>query len=300
MRTNHVVTFVFRIIAMFAFSCLPVLAQMPETDIFVGHVSLTDNGFIIDSLVNMTHRDGYDNQPYFLPDGESFLFTEYLTNQSDIYRCYIRTDSIVRVTDTPESEYSPTIMPDGRSFSVVRVEKDSTQRLWKFPLQGGAPELLLENVKPVGYQAWIDSETVALFVLGDTNTLHIANVRTKGDQRLPGEIGRSIHKVVKGRLVSFVAKALPNQWWISTIEPGADAANRIVRTLPGRDLFAWTPGGEVVMGDSSKLYSWRPGSDVGWKLNSDLSKWGIAEVSRIAFSPKGDRIAVVGIMAPKK
>jgi hypothetical protein len=298
MRSVNSVYVFIQLLAFSALFACPLLAQgLPETDIFVGKVSQTSGGFVVDSLTNMTHRAGYDNQPYFLPDGESFLYTEYLANQSDIFRCFVRSDSIVRITDTPESEYSPMMIPGSGSFSVIQVEKDSTQRLWKFPLEGGgAPELLVEHVKPVGYQAWIDSVTVAVFVLGDTNTLHIVNTRTQEDRKLPGEIGRSIQKAGGGREVAFVAKVHPDEWWISTYDPGDASVKRLVRTLPGRDFFARAPGGDIVMGDSSRLYCWRPGADKTWKLNADFSKWGIAEISRIAFSPKGDRIAVVGTL----
>ena len=41
-----------------------------------------------------------------------------------------------RVTNTPESEYSPTVTPDGAHISVIRVEADGTQRLWRFTLDG--------------------------------------------------------------------------------------------------------------------------------------------------------------------
>ena len=41
---------------------------------------------------------------------------------------------------TPESEYSATVMPGGQRFSVIRVEKDSTQRLWSFAIDGAIRE----------------------------------------------------------------------------------------------------------------------------------------------------------------
>ena len=65
---------------------------------------------------------------------------------------------------------------------MVRVEADATQRLWKFPLAGGKPILVLEKIKPVGYQAWIDQNTLALFILGAAgkpSTLQIVDVRTE-------------------------------------------------------------------------------------------------------------------------
>ena len=124
---------------------------------------------------------GYNNQPSFMPDGKTLLYTSFRSSQTDIYRYDLSTGKTTQVTETPESEYSPTLMPDKKNISVVRVEADKTQRLWKFPLSGGPPSLIIENIKPVGYHYWIDDHTVALFVLGGTgkpNFLEVYDMRT--------------------------------------------------------------------------------------------------------------------------
>ena len=90
--------------------------------------------------VKITTFAGYNNQPSFLPDGRSIFYTSIRDKQADIYRYDIRSGATSQITNTPESEYSPMLMPDGKNISVVRVEADGTQRLWKFPLNGGQPE----------------------------------------------------------------------------------------------------------------------------------------------------------------
>ena len=130
--------------------------------------------------MNITNSPGYDNQPSFTPDGGGILFTSIRGGgtQTDIYRYSVAAGTSARVTDTPESEYSPTMTPDGAHISVIRVESDGAQRLWRFTLDGRAPELVLADVKPVGYHAWTDDHTLALFVLGSPATLQIADTRT--------------------------------------------------------------------------------------------------------------------------
>src|SRR5205085_5230181 len=115
---------------------------------------------------------GYGNQPSFLPDSRAILYTSRREDgQSDIYRYDIGSAATTGVTTTPESEYSATVMPGGRRFSVIRVEKDSTQRLWSFALDGSDPRIVVESLKPVGYHAWLDATTLAMFVLGSPNAL---------------------------------------------------------------------------------------------------------------------------------
>lgn len=154
-------------------------ATPPPSDIYLTFLT---GDFKLGAPAKFTQHIGYNNQPSFLADDRSVLYTSIRNGQADIYQYDPGFGGTTQATNTPESEYSPTLMPDGKNISVVRVEADGTQRLWKFPLTGrGAPSLILEDIKPVGYHWWLDKNTLALFILGATGkpaTLQIADVRT--------------------------------------------------------------------------------------------------------------------------
>src|SRR5689334_5213829 len=153
-----------------AASSLSAQAAPPATDIFLAPVHARNGNLVIGTPVNVTARPGYDNQPAFLPDSRSILFTSVRGDaQADIYRYDLATKATSRVTTTPESEYSATVFANGSRFSVIRVEADSTQRLWSFRIDGTDPRLVFERIKPVGYHAWVDTTTVAMFLLGRPN-----------------------------------------------------------------------------------------------------------------------------------
>src|SRR5262249_43158459 len=156
-------------------------------------------------------------QPSFLTDGRSILYTaikddrfyglQAKDRQADVYRYDIRTAATTQITKTPESEYSPTLMPDGKSISVVRVEMDGTQRLWKFPPTSGPPSIILETIKPVGYHCWIDDHTLALFILGSSgtpNTLQIVDVQNEKAGVVAENPGRILRVVPHQNRLSFV------------------------------------------------------------------------------------------------
>lgn len=270
-------------------------AQPPATDIYLLTLNRQDGRILPTEPVNITDRDGYDNQPAFLPDGSGLLYTSIRADgQADTYRYNLGEGSITRLTRTPESEYSPTPMAGGRFFSVVRVEADSTQRLWRFPLQGGEPNVLLEHIQPVGYHAWADSVTVALFVLGDPPTLQLADLRTGRAKKMADGIGRSLQKIPGSRAISFVHKVVEKEWWVKRLDVDSGTVTALIQTLPGSEDHSWTPDGVLLMGKGSKLYQWDPPVDEGWREIADLASAGIQGTSRLAVSPKGDRIAVVG------
>ncbi|MDZ7367168.1 MAG: hypothetical protein ONB43_15070 [candidate division KSB1 bacterium] len=246
--------------------------------------------------VQITEWKGYDNQPSFLPDGKSLLYTSIRDDgQADTYRYNITDNTITRITQTPESEFSPTMMPDGKHFSVVRVEPDSTQRLWKFPINGGEPALVLENLKPVGYHAWADANTVALFILGNPLTLQIADLRTSKAEVVAENIGRSLHKIPKQEVISFVHKVGENEWLIKRLDLKTRAITTLVKTLPGSEDCAWTPQGILLMGKDSKLFQHDPKKNGEWQEIADFSSAGLKSITRLAVSPKGDRLAIVAI-----
>jgi len=177
---------------------------------------------------------------------------------SDIFLYEIGTASAKRLTNTAESEYSPTLTPDGHFFSTIRVEKDGTQRLWKFPISGGNPVLILEQVKPVGYHAWIDPNSLALFILGEPPTLQIADVRSGRGSIVASNIGRSLHKIPGRPGISFVQKLTEQTGTIKEYDPRTKQTSDLIPLFPETEDYAWTPSGRLMTTKGSKVYSWDP------------------------------------------
>jgi hypothetical protein len=284
-----------------------------DQEVYLAPLTVQGGKLTIGKPVNISNNAGYDNQPSFTPDGKAVLFTSVRGGRtpdpknaamtgSDIYRYDIDVEKISQVTNTPESEYSPTVTPDGEHISVIRVEPDGTQRLWRFTLAGADPELVLRDVKPVGYHAWADANTLALFVLGQPNGLHVADVRNGKTDRVASDIGRSLQRMPNGH-ISFVQKAATTDGQapaltIVELVPAAREIRPLVRVPAGpADVdTTWTPDGLLLVSSGKKLLGWRAG-DSELKEIADLEPLGLSGVSRLAVSPKGDLIALV---APKQ
>jgi hypothetical protein len=240
---------------------------------------------------------GYNNQPFFMPDGRSILYTSIRNKQADIYRYDIKTAATTQVTNTPESEYSPTLMPDRRNISVVRVEADGkTQRLWKFPLAGGAPSLIMEDIKGVGYHLWIDDHTLALFIVGSMgkpNYLEIYDLRTGKSEFITDNPGRVLRLLPNQNKFSFVQKISTDRWEIKAFDLRTHTSSSLIETLAASEDYAWLPDGRLLMGKESKLFMLVPLSGQKWSQVEDFAVPGLQGISRIAISPKGDRLAMV-------
>lgn len=273
------------------------LAGQGATDIFLvsityDTVSLEVN---VDDVTRATDRDGYDNQPFFLPDGSGFFYTSIdAAGQADIFRYDVGSGRSSAVTQTsPESEYSATPIPESERFSVIRVEADSTQRLWSFAMDGSDPQVLIENLAPVGYQAWLDSDRVGLFVLGSPATFVAATPSRGTWGTIAEDIGRSLQPIPGTTSVHFLHRDPENGPWFKEYRWEHGAVLPLVQPLDGNEYAAWLPDGTMISGTGSELYLWRRG-DATWTPFADLSEHGVTGISRIVVDAEGTHIAVVG------
>jgi dipeptidyl aminopeptidase/acylaminoacyl peptidase len=240
-------------------------------------------------------ESGYDNQPFYTPDGLLLLFTANRDGkQTDIYAMDRKTRRVSSVTATPESEYSPAITPDGQGISVIRVEADSTQRLWQFDLKGANPRLVFTEIRPVGYHAWIDRDQLALFVLGKPSTLQHARVSTGKAAVVAESIGRSLHRIPGTSRVSFVHTENPKDVWVKEFDPATGTVTPLVQVVAGnteRDV-AWANDGTLLMSGGTKIFAWRRG-DKEWREVIDLAGQVPGAVTRMAVAPEGKSLAIV-------
>jgi hypothetical protein len=260
------------------------------SDIFVAPVKIRKERLVVGTPVNITSRPGYDNQPSFTPDGRAILFTSIREDkQADTYRYDLKTAKTERLTRTAESEFSPTMAADGETFSAVRVEADQTQRLWRFQAGGAAPGLVLEALKPVGYFAYADVRTVVAFILGTPPTLQVADIETGKTEVVASNIGRTILRIPGRTGIGFMEKAANGVWWIEELDAKTRTIKPIVKALEGSEYFAWTPKRVLLMAKDTKLFQCDPAAGGQWEEIATLPQ----KISRIAVSPKGDRIAFV-------
>lgn len=268
-----------------------VISGIPEgTDIWIAEIfDVVGGGITIDEARNLTSRPGYDNQPAFGPDGVLY-FVQQEGVRTDVWSWDPGSNTKHRLTATPdESEYSPTPMPRSLGVSMIKVEADSTQRLWAVDLDGSRSRLLLDSVAPVGYHAWFDENQVALFVLGDPPTLQIAHVGTGEITTVASDIGRSLQKVPGRRAVSYeqLGGAQP---MIRIHDLDTGASTDYAPAAAGAEYHAWTPDGVLLQGSGHLIHGWIDGE---WRQVGDFSRLGQV-VTRLAVGPHGDRIAVVG------
>jgi hypothetical protein len=279
----------------------PVLVEAQQgerqPDVFIASLSIDGATMRVGAPRNVTARPGYDNQPSFTANGRAVYYTSVRDDaQADIYRYDIDSRTTTRVTHTaPESEYSAAVIPGDNAVAVIRVERDSTQRLWRFPTGTGAPSVILEHVRPAGYFAFADEHTIGLFVLGRPATLQLADTRSGTVDTIVANVGRSLHRIPGQRAISYVSRAYEEIAWVMSLDPATRSMLPIARLPAGTEDYAWLPDGRIVAGQGSKLMLCDPKTTAAWTEVADFSAAGLMNITRLAVAPDGRTIAIVAV-----
>jgi hypothetical protein len=276
-------------------SAAPPANGPPSSDVYL--VPLTLNAALpkVGAPLNVTHRDGYDNQPAFSPDSRSLLYTSTRADaQSDIYRYDFSTGLATPVQRTRESEYSAFPSAGDSAMTVIRVEADSAERLWRLA-GGAASSLMFPEVKPVGYFAQADDSTWALFVLGNPATLQIAHTGRPGTDTIARNVGRSLHRIPGTNRVSYVQKGSNNRWYVMAYDPQSHRADTLVRTVSATsEDVAWADSGTLIAPNGAKLYAWRVGAS-SWVEIGDFGYAALDTITRVAVSRNGQWLALAAM-----
>lgn len=247
---------------------------------------------------NVSSRNGYDDQPSFSDGGSYLLYTSEQTGgQTEIIRFDPMMKLSKQMTTTALSEYSPQMMPGNKYFSCVVVEKDSSQRIWRYHKVTGESNVLLPKVYAVGYHCWFNPKTVFLFQIGEPNMLVMVNTGNSKKRNCVSNPGRCMQtwKSPKRKLLLYTEMNPDSSWTVKALNgTGMTEQSFAPVQLPaGTQDFTVDGLNNMIAGQGSKLMCYNLIRRDGWQEITDLKGIGITKISRLAVSQSGNRLALV-------
>jgi hypothetical protein len=281
---KYILAFCFGILFLSSFS-------QHNTDVYIFDIQISDEHIIISDILNVSNNDGYDNQPSFL-DKNTILYSSSNKNQTDIAMFDIKKQTKTWLISTESNEYSPLKSPIKNSISSIRMFKNGDQHLYSYDIKNRTPSVLIDNLQ-IGYHVWYSDETVILSIIeGNTLALNVANITDKSNKTTVKNIGRSLAKIPKTNLISYVSKA-SNIWEIRSYDPLTNESKFIINTLQGSEDFCWTPNGVIIMAKGNELHKFNPKKDDAWKLLGALSDKRLTDITRLSVNSDASKLALV-------
>ncbi|UJP64194.1 hypothetical protein [Mongoliitalea daihaiensis] len=250
-----------------------------------------------ESVKLITDRALYDNQPYFINDKQLAFSAADEKGNHDIIIYSFSSGKFVNLTQTRDfNEFSPKTTDCGLYVSSITVEPTGKQRLWLYPNNFGEPELLYDDIEPVGYYAWYDNKA-ALFVLGSPNKLVYPYSREEV-HTIASNVGRSIHRKPKTAIISYIDKSdvqdtpQGKSYAIKGFDIDKRSYHDFGRTIPGAEDMLWIGKDLILMGSGNELYI-RKASQQTWKLSGQINLPSHSTLTRLAYSEKLKKLVVV-------
>lgn len=266
----------------------------PGTEIFLFDFEAHGGTFKLSAPRNISEHIGYDNQPYFHPTLPLLYYVSADTSgNTDIVEFNYETRNKRKLQATSEREYSPQTTPDSKFISCIIQRENGAQDLGKYPIEGGTATVLINDLT-VGYHAWVDHSSVAVFALPQPFTLHLINFTTKKDSIIANSIGRSLHKVPGKNALSFVQKVDDEKWEIRKFDAAQKKISTIVKSISSKEHdMAWTSDGKIIMSNENKMFFYDTSINEDWREIVIQATIPLNIITRLAVNSKGDKMALV-------
>ncbi|WP_246255853.1 TolB family protein [Cyclobacterium plantarum] len=274
------------------------LAQQ-STDLFLVDTRNNLLGFKIFSgtAEKITENEFYDNQPKFINDLQLVFSSEDPSGNFDIIMYNWESEKFTNMTRTKnKSEFSPDLTNCGQYISAITVEEDSSQRLWLYPINLGEPELLYDDIQPVGYYGWHE-DVAALFVIGEPNRLVFPYSRDDVHE-IAVNTGRSVQKRPKKGEIVFLDKNNnivadgKTTYELKAYDIEKRETTSLGLALGGAEDFCWVDKNTLLMGRGNDLYMRKVNKSIQWEKIATFSIPGYGNISRISISPDNKKLAL--------
>lgn len=270
------------------------LLHSQETEVFVFDISPAYEGLELLNIRNISNNEGYDNQPSFVSN-EALVFAGNNGGQTDISEYDFNSKVKRWVNESTEGgEFSPQQFPYSGDYAAVRLDKDDKQGLYKYDGGTGKSSVLIENLR-VAYFAFFDDEKIMATVLNsDKLDLVLVDLASKKVDTLLKDAGRSIQRVPKTETMAYTLVNESSQMDLYVMDMGSGESFFICELPYGVEDYVWLNDTQILVGMGSNLYIYDTLGDPEWHRVASVSEYKIDNITRMAISPNGKKLALVG------
>ncbi len=263
-------------------------------DVFLFDIARAYEGLELLNMQNVSNNPGYDNQPSFSLN-ETVLFAGNNDGQTDITEFNLNTNSKKLINQkTDGGEFSPQKFPSNIDVAAVRLDKDGLQRLYQYNSQTGTSSELIPNLQVAYFAFYNEQKMLATVLDGDKMDLVMIDLLKKSADTLFYNAGRSLQRIPKTNSMSYSLVNDEGNLDLYMFDMNT-AESFFVCELPiGVQDYIWLNDTQILLGSGNKLYLYDNLGEPEWTKVASLEEWGIKNITRMAISPNGKKLALVG------
>lgn len=271
-----------------------VLRSQENTEVFVFDIAPSYTGIELLNVRNVSNNEGYDNQPSFISN-EALVFAGNNNGQIDISEYDFNTKLKRWVNaQTEGGEYSPQKFPSSTDVAAVRLDKDGKQRLYRYSAKTGESSVILEDLQVAYFAFYNDQKILATVLNNEKLDLVMIDLQLKSVDTLFSDAGRSIQKVPKSKSISYTLINESKKLDLYVLDINSGESYFICELPTGVQDYVWLNDTQVLVGMNSTLYLYDTLGEAEWNKVASVSEFGIKNISRMAISPNGKKLALVG------
>lgn len=281
------------LIVFFLILCHGFLFAQDNTEVYVFDIAPAYEGLELLNARNVSNNKGYDNQPFFISD-DALVFAANNNGQTDISE-YNLTTKIKKWANnkTEGSEYSPQNFPSNTDLAAVRLDKDGKQRLYKYNSETGTSSEVIKDLQ-VAYFAFYSAEKILATVLSeDQMDLVLINLKTKSTDTLFKNAGRTIQRIPATNSMAYTLINEDKNLDLYVLDMNSNDSFFICELPFATQDYVWLNDTQIVTGKGSKLYIYDTLGGTEWNRVASLDEYGIKNITRMAVSPNGKKLALV-------
>ena len=278
-------------------------AQINDTEVWAGSLDMSDGRFAVSNLVNISKHPGYDNQPAFFSDGKRLVFTSQIAALDE-------TGHAVQAKVYDFASDKSTSIQGARGFSPTPAADGALMllhdgRVWFHDAAG--KEIALTETNDAGYYVRFDERTWVLYMNDKQRRIVIYDATTKALETMAVGSATAPFRIPGKRAVTFVAVEpfpIPKGEAAKSAPPRKLSLRQLnlddhrVTTLaaipfPTSGSHVWTSRDTLLMASGHTIYEWSPAHPDKWRPAAQFDHPDLQGLTRIALSPRGNRIALV-------
>lgn len=273
------------------------LYAQDNSKVFIFNFLQKENTIVLSDCTEIPNQHGYNNQPAFISD-DKILFSSENKGSTDIRKYNFQTKELIWLSKTEGGEYSPQAIPNSENIAAVRLDPDGLQRLYEYHIKNNSISTIIDEIA-IAYFLFYNSNNILATVL-NKNGMDLVKIDLSIEKvdTLASGAGRSISKIPKTNLMSYTLYNENNQLDLYTFDFETGSSVFICQ-LPGHvQDYIWLNDSQILAGSENQLFMYDTWSESKWTLSGTVEKFGISDITRIALSPDGKKIAIVGTKKP--